>query len=121
MGKKRLLAYIIMILSLIITMRLAKDIYWFWHTEDRLAEAEQELIEAKEMRFRLQRQLEEVGSDEWRERQVRDKLMMARPNEVVVVVPSTAGTEPAPKTKEDRRETEAELENWEKWWRLFVY
>jgi hypothetical protein len=121
MGKKRLLAYTIMILSLIAAVRLAKDIYWFWHTEDRLAEAEQELIEAKEMRFRLQRQLEEVGSDEWRERQVRDKLMMARPNEVVVVVPSVVDNEAATKTKENKKGVGGELKNWQKWWRLFVY
>jgi cell division protein FtsB len=121
MTKKRLLTYIIMVLSLLMTIKLAKDIYWLWHTEDRLTKANKELAEAKKEQQGLKQALEEVESSQWWEKQIRDKLMMARPEETVVIVPEAIASRAAERqTGEEGTGKEADLKPWQKWWQLFM-
>ena len=37
--KKRILAYVVMGISLLISIKLGKDIYKLWHADERLVEA----------------------------------------------------------------------------------
>lgn len=119
-GKQRLLVYIIMFLSIIISVKLVKDIFKLWHADERLVEAEAELKGAKEEQVGLKEALKETEKPEWWEAKVRNTLKMARPNEVVVIVPeeilqaSGGGRVMDLTTAEERS-------NLEKWWQVFVY
>jgi len=120
MKKKRLLAYFIMVISLFISVKLVKDIYKLWHIEDRLLEANEELLGVKEKQLELKQQLIRTEDDQWWEGQVRDKLMMARPNEKIAVIPGEV------LNKENRDEVEKEIIEkdkvaWKKWRELFIY
>ncbi len=122
MRKKRFLVYIIMVLSVVVSVKLVRDIYRLWHAEDRMLEADKELLEAKEGQLELKQQLGEVGDGQWWERQVRDKLMMARPNEEVVVIPEEVlKTAERMEMEEEREGQRKEEEPFEKWWQVFVY
>ena len=120
MKKKRLLAYLIMIISLFISVKLVKDIYKLWHIEDRLLKADKELLGVKEVQLELKQQLGKTENNQWWERQVRDKLMMARFNEKIAIVPEEV------LNREGRDEVRKEIIEkdkavWEKWRDLFIY
>lgn len=119
-GKKRLLAYIIMIFSLIISISLVKDIIKLLKSDDRIIEAEEELMTVKMESEEFKNKFNELEAGEWWERQVRDALKMSRENEVVVIVPEELITNVA-----DREvfleKREKEEPNYRKWWKLFVY
>ncbi len=67
----------------------------------------------------LQRQLAVVSSDEFREEQIRDELLLAREGETVVVVPQL-GVDQVNQVDKDNRENQVELANWQKWAKLFL-
>lgn len=120
MRKKKLLTYVIMILSLVMAVKIARDIYSLWHTEDRLIEAEEELVEAQKEKQQLEQELSQAEGQEWWERQVRDKLMMARPEETVVVVPEEVTSLSGIEEEKGVMGEEEELKPWQQWRNLFM-
>jgi len=120
-GKKRLLAYVIMVISVLLSVKLVKDIIKLWHVDDRLIEAEEELLLAKREQEELRRQLKKVEGDEWWESQVRDTLKMARKDERIVVVPEEILSFEAVEEKRAVKAIEDDTTNAEKWWQVFVY
>src|SRR3989338_4358319 len=87
MRKKRLLTYLIMLVSLLVSGKLTRDIVKLWRADERLIEAQAELTKVQEEQLKLKRELSEGEGELWWERQVRDTLRMAKEGEVVVVVP----------------------------------
>ena len=118
-GKKRLLAYIMMILSGIVSVKLIKDIIRLSRVDDRLIEAEIELEIGEKEQEELKDKLEASETNELWEKRVRDSLKMARSNEVVVVIPEEIGGNGREK-KSGEIEKE-DLSNVGKWLKLFVY
>jgi len=84
---RRLLVYLVMLLSLLIGINLIKDIRRLNRADERLVAAETELKLAQEEQQGLKSQLEVAGSDFYLESQIRNVLKMARPEEMVAVVP----------------------------------
>lgn len=119
-GKKRLLAYIMMILSLIISTKLLKDIVKLSQIDNRLIEAEADLEIEKQQQGELIDRLKKSETNELWEKRVRDTLKMARNNEVVVVIPEEINKSD---DKEEKFEgiKEEELSIIEKWVKIFVY
>ncbi len=119
-GKKRLLAYIMMILSLIISTKLLKDIVKLSQIDNRLIEAEADLEIEKQQQGELIDRLKKSETNELWEKRVRDTLKMARNNEVVVVIPEEINKSD---DKEEKFEEikEEELSIIEKWVKIFVY
>ncbi|MCX6816392.1 MAG: septum formation initiator family protein [Candidatus Beckwithbacteria bacterium] len=115
-GKKRIFVYLIMILSVTISVKLIKDIIKLKAADKRIIEAEQGLTKAKNEQEQLKQKLAESTQGDWWEKQVRNVLNMARPGEEVVVVPEEVGkvTEVTKVIK-----VEEELTNWQKWWQVF--
>lgn len=119
-GKKRLLAYLVMILGLIVSIKLVKDIIKLRSADKRLVDAGTELLSAKQEQEELKKQLAEVEERSWWEKQVRNVLKMAKVEEVVVVVPEevvkqAAQVEEVVKVAEDEN-----YSNFQKWWRVLV-
>lgn len=116
--KKRILAYLIMALSLIITIKLIKDILRLKTTDQRLIEAQEELMLAQKEQVELKQELKEVEDKDWWERQIRNVLKMARPEEIVVVVPEEVTNQVnSPHFAEATRGEN--LTNFQKWWQVF--
>ena len=117
-GKKRLLAYLVMGLSLFISVKLVKDIIRLRSADKRLIDAEAELLSARKEQEEVKKQLTEVEDRSWWEKQVRNVLKMAKTGEVVVVVPEEIlkVAEAAKVAKIEQEETS----NLVKWWRVLV-
>ncbi len=120
-GKKRLLAYVIMLISLLVSIKLIKDIIRLWHADDRLIEAREELLVAKQEQLELEQELKEAEKGEWWEKQVRNTLKMARLKEEVVVVPEGLQVDGRFEVEGLKQIEAEELSPMEKWWQVFVY
>lgn len=115
-GKKRLLVYGVMALSLIAAVNFIKDIRRLRRVDERLTNAQAELGREKTKQLELKRSLTAVEDGFWLEKQIRNVLKMAKPNEVIVVVPETISYSAAP---DGESEPEPEESNLRQWLRVF--
>ncbi len=84
----------------------------FWHDGQKVTDKEREVAQVRAENDRLKRAIAEVETPEHVEEVARDKLNLAKPGEVVVIVPS----ELVSATGSVGRQT---LPNWQRWARLF--
>lgn len=117
--KKRLQAYAVIILGLAMAVNLIKDIVRLNRAGDRLAAAEADLSEAIGEQAGLKRQLESAKSEFQTESRIRNILKMAKPEEIIVVVPEevTARVEKAGQAVE----AEEEENNLGRWRQVFGF
>lgn len=112
-GKKRILVYLVMVTSLFLAINLMKDITALKKADRRLNAAEAELNQAKQEREGLKRGLAKAADSFWRESQIRNVLKMAKPEEVVVVVPEEVTTQAEQAGKAVKvEEEESNLDRW---------
>ena len=81
----------------------------------RVDQAKQDLVELKAQNQDLKKKLTEVSSNEFVEKEARDKLNLQKPGEVVVLMPKNDQE----MAQEDQVAAEKPLSNPEKWWKLF--
>ena len=118
--RKRLLVYLVMVISLLMVINLIKDIIRLEKSDQRLATAEQKRQLARQEQAETKRQLAKATDGFWLESQIRNVLKMAKPEEVIVVVPEVV-TERA-KEVEVKGETAADQEsNFNLWLKVFGF
>jgi len=119
-GKKRLLAYLVMILSLVISIKLVKDIIKLKSADKRLIDAGVELLVVQQEQEELKKQLAEAEGRSWWEKQVRNVLKMAKPGEVVVMVPEEVVKEAVQVEEAVKAAEDENYSNFQKWRRVLV-
>ena len=104
---------LVMIWSLIDGVAQIRKGYW------RLSQAAAELSVKQEEKERLVEKKQEVQSEEYLERIIRDDLRMQKEGEVVIVLPKgdTTSIEKVGETTEEEGKNNIR-ENWRKWWGL---
>ena len=104
------------------SVKFVKDIFRLWHADDRLKQAQLELVTAKEDQVQLRQKLKAVEGTKWWEEQVRNILKMARSNEEVVIVPDEIKDINSREVILGRFENNKgeKLANWQKWWQLLA-
>ncbi len=111
---KKILFFVVIIVCLIIVNNLAHSIYNLWHKQDLVVKANRDLENEKQENKRLKQQLIKVKSKDFIETEARNKLLMVKPGESGVILPSNIGSSksalPSP-----------ELPNWQKWLNLFGF
>ena len=110
---KRWVRWLVLILSIGVTVRLGGNVWRLIRAGERGKRAQSEVAAAEVENKQLQQKLEEVKSDDFVEREAREKLGLGKLGEVVVIVPSP----PNLKSQATNSNTEA---NWRKWWELYV-
>lgn len=91
---------------------LAKDVWQLRGGFARISEAEKKLALELEKNANLNLRLEEVSTDEFKEKLIRENLNMQKEGETVVVMPKTI------KNQSEVVTEGKETRNWEKWWNL---
>ncbi|MBU1323144.1 septum formation initiator family protein [Patescibacteria group bacterium] len=119
-GKKRLLAYLVMILSLVISIKLVKDIIKLKSADKRLIDAGVELLVVQQEQEELKKQLAEAEGRSWWEKQVRNVLKMAKPGEVVVMVPEEVVKEAVQVEEAVKAAEDENYSNFQKWRQVLV-
>lgn len=91
-----------------------------WRAGERLDTAKIEYQQAVDENLRLKGQLAQAESDEFVEREARNKLGLGKEGEVILILPKQNLENP---NSEKRNSNEVVLDNrpnWRKWWDLYV-
>jgi len=115
----KLSSYIVLILALILSFSLVKNISNVKSVEKMISDKEAEVEEAKKETEDLEKRLEYIQSQEFIEKQLRDKLGLAKEGETVVILPppEILRTFAPEYVQEDEKLPDP---NWRKWIKLFI-
>lgn len=111
--------YLAIGIIILLIISLARNISKIMQVQDKIQKKEEEIQKLAERNKELQKQLEEINSEEFTERQLREKLGLAKEGEVVVVLPEQDVLKelaPEPRKEEERLPDP----NWKKWLDLFL-
>lgn len=111
---RKFIVVALFVASFFIINSLVRSIYNFWHKQDLLVAAKQELSQEKEEKEKLTRELARVKDPSFIEHEARDKLFLVKPGEQVVLLPKEEIEEATKSGKPSKRET-----NWRQWLNLF--
>lgn len=104
----------IIFVGIILIIKLCGDILRLRRAADQIEIAEKRVEQLEDEKRELLKKKEYYQSEEFIEQEARNKLNMARPGETIVVLPQTGG-----KSSEFGEKKTEELQNWQKWWKLF--
>jgi cell division protein FtsB len=115
---KQLSGFILAILIILLMISIGKNYVKLQKAGAIINEARNEVHKEEEEQTSLEMQLKEAESQEFIEKQLRDKLGMAKEGEIVIVLPEADSI----KSLAPKRNFEEELPreaNWKKWQKLF--
>ncbi|HBC73168.1 hypothetical protein A2379_03775 [Candidatus Amesbacteria bacterium RIFOXYB1_FULL_47_13] len=114
--------WILIILGSVTAVRTGMNVYRLWQRGGRVGETRQQLEAAKAENRRLQTKLEEVQTDEFVEKEAREKLGYGREGETVLILPKQDNAQGPvmPAGRQVLSTQEPEIPNWRKWWKLYV-
>ncbi len=110
---KKILFFTTVIVGILIINSLARSTYDLWHKQDLVVSVQEDLDKEKKERQKLEAQLSYVKSNEFIEREARNKLFMVKPGESGVIVPSDL-------IEKKTQKKVSEPPNWQKWLNLFL-
>ncbi len=108
---RRGLFLLIITAGVYVLFNLGRHTLSLWSAGRRIQDAGERVLALKTSNEHLRQNLSYYRSEEFVEREARNKLNLVRPGEVVVLLPS-----PSPQLKVQSVES---VSNWRKWWRLF--
>ena len=111
--KRNFLLLLFFLVSILLIVNGVRRLLAFKTTTERVGEAEERLVRLQRENEGLKQELEYKRGQEFAEKEIRDKLGLAKPGEAVVVLP---------KKNDERQTTNDERQNdpnWQKWWKLF--
>jgi cell division protein FtsB len=112
---KRAFFIVVVITCVFIINNLIHSIYSLWQKQDVLVQAKADLQKEQRENTSLNQQLHAVKNPQFVEEQARDKLLLVKPGEDLVVVPTEliARNQPVVVKKVLLKP------NWQQWWDLF--
>lgn len=113
--KPRILSLLILTGGLVAIISLSSSIHSLLKRGDLFVEKEKKLAELKKQSEEFKETLKRVQSEEFIEKEAREKLNMGKRGEIVVILPKTPGWQSSELAKQE------ELPNWKKWYNLFFY
>ena len=116
----RLLRFLYLLLLVILVISVVRNISQILSTNERISKMYQGIENIKNENIALKEEVDRVNSDEFLEKAARDKLGLAKQDEIVVVLPD----EEILKHFYPKREKEEEVlpdPNWKKWAHLFGF
>jgi len=116
MNKKRIFKLLVLVLGIYFIVSLLQQILSLWRAEERIRIAQRKVEEAKEKNEELVERLKYVQSEEFIEKEVRDKLGMGKGGETVVIVPKDLIEK---EIKKAQKEEPEKVPNWRLWKEAF--
>lgn len=114
--RKKVVLPVVLIGGLYLIVVLSRDLWQVLGSRSRISEAEEQVKILEKEQREFKDELERVNADGFVEKEARDKLLLAKEGEVVLLLPQQQNLE----VRDDNlEEDQKELENWEKWWNLF--
>lgn len=110
MTNNRFLTALIFLLSFYFIFSLSKSTYNLWQKAELVKEAQEKRTKEEKKNTELKKKLQFTQSQEFVEKEAREKLGWTKPGEMIVVIPPFEATQSA---------IEAALPNWKRWLKLF--
>ncbi|MBI3282911.1 septum formation initiator family protein [Candidatus Curtissbacteria bacterium] len=119
--RRNLLLVLGIIAGVLLVISSTKRLFTFRTTTQKVQEAQVRLEALQEENKRLQGEREFTKSEEFREREIRDKLGLAKEGEAVVILPkeNDENSKSVFRRKRDSTRNSKPRPNWQKWWDLF--
>lgn len=109
----RALRLVIYFTTLLLVVNTARSIYSVWQKQSVLGERRAIVDQLRQENEGLKQDLLQVESQDFIEKQAREKLNLQKEGDIVVVLPQDLKYKDAPQVEEP------EAPNWRKWWSLF--
>ena len=116
---EKLASYFLVFFVLSLVISLARNIVRIDKAKMRISEAQENVFKLEEKNIELEAKLELVKKEEFVEKQMRDKLGLAKEGEIVVILPDDEVLRKFAPNYENETETLPEP-NWKKWFNLFL-
>ena len=111
----RKIKWLILLFGVFLVVKLTGDIIKVQNAGGRVVDEEKKLATAQELNGQLKKQLLEVETPQFMEREAREKLGYGKPGEVVLILPEPTSSNSG--VYKDNVDTEA---NWIKWRKLYL-
>ncbi len=115
----RFTSIILVFLVLILSLSLTRNISRVKQTALLVAKEEEKVRALEKEKEELEKKLQEAQSEEFVEKQLRDKLGLAKEGEIIVVLPEDDVVRKFAPKYEEEEETLPDP-NWKKWLKLFI-
>ncbi|OGM15733.1 hypothetical protein A2V56_02235 [Candidatus Woesebacteria bacterium RBG_19FT_COMBO_42_9] len=112
------LKYVFIILVVILTISLIRNIIKISQAGKRIDEARVKVRELKEENLKLENRLDEVQSEAYIEKELRDKLGLAKEGETILVLPDEQTLRALAPRSQEEQEVLPDA-SWKKWMKLF--
>jgi len=113
--RKKIINYLILAIGIGLIISLSRDIWRLLKVGDRIKEAQSKVEEQEERNRELRAQKEYYLSEEFVEKEARNKLNLSKEREKVVILP--------PNVRELVGQAEPQkppmVPNWRRWWNFF--
>lgn len=117
---QRYLNYVLIFISILLMVSLVRNIVRINNVNQSIKEEEEKVEKIRQENEELTARLEILRSDEYKEKQLRDKLGLAKEGELIVVLPDDEVLRSlAPKHVEEQDSLPDP--NWKKWAQLFGF
>jgi len=116
---RRVVRFISFAVGVVFSISLIRNALDFYRSGDRIDEASSKVSELEKVNQELRERLEEVQSQEYIERESRNKLGLAREGEIVVVLPDEEVLRKLAPPKREEEKDELPEPNWREWLDLF--
>lgn len=118
-SSNRWLEWAVVFIGAILALRSGIAVFRLWKAGDRLELAQTRLYEVEQENIKLKGELAYTKTDEFVEKEAREKLGYGNEGEVILILPEGSGG-----TKgNDLDQVEVEnnrMPKWRKWWKLYV-
>lgn len=111
--------YLLILLFILLMISLTRNIFRVLGAGERIERARDRVEKLKKDNEELERKLAEIQSQEFIEKQLRDKLGLAKEGEVVIVLPDEEILRKLAPRQEEEEETLPDP-TWRKWLKLFL-
>ncbi len=114
-AEKRFIQTVIVVIGIGLIISLSRNIYRLLKADDQIELAQEHLEELEREHQELVQKREYYQSEEFVEKEARNKLNMSKPDEIVVILPPNLGQ------TEERKEFNSTVKtpNWQRWLKLF--
>lgn len=112
---KRVLFLAAIVISVLVINNLAHSIYNLWSKQDLLAKTQKDLETKKKENKELKDQLSVAQSEQFVEKEARDKLFLVKQGESSVILDKKL----LEASQSASGQSQNNAPNWKKWWELF--
>lgn len=114
---KKIFLFLIIAVLLFAINNLARSIVTLWQKRELLTKADQELKKVKAENKRLKEQVKIVEGSQFVEQEARNKLLLGKPGEQIVIMPKNSQNE---KQKKPSTQPIKSTPNWQQWLNLVL-